>query len=259
MRLPFLRALRSDKAAAPERGRPAPLGDEATITAARTRARRRLVGALVLLLIGVIGFPILFETQPRPLPVDTPIETPRRSSGVTQPAPRLTPRPVQQMPALPADTGPETAVGGASQPVPAPPVMAAAPKLRPEPEPAPVSPPAPPPQSTAAVAPAPKPAVLAPTATVAAATPATASAPAAAASAGGRFVVQVGAYSDAATLREARSKVEKLGLKTYTQVIENEAGKRTRVRLGPFASRDEASAAAAKIKAAGLPANILAL
>ncbi|MDP1649940.1 MAG: SPOR domain-containing protein, partial [Rubrivivax sp.] len=74
-----------------------------------------------------------------------------------------------------------------------------------------------------------------------------------------RFVVQVGAYSDAATLREARQRVEQLGLKTYTQVVDTEAGKRTRVRIGPYASRDEADAAAAKVKRAGLPANILAL
>ena len=85
-----------------------------------------------------------------------------------------------------------------------------------------------------------------------------ASAPAAAAEAG-RFVVQVGAYTDARTLKEARAKVEKLGLQTYTQVIEGDAGKRTRVRLGPYATRAEAEAAADKLKRAGLPANILAL
>ena len=65
-----------------------------------------------------------------------------------------------------------------------------------------------------------------------------------------RFVVQVGAFTDAATLREARQKVEKLGLKTYTQVVETEGGKRTRVRVGPFDTRDEAEKAAARIKAA---------
>lgn len=72
-------------------------------------------------------------------------------------------------------------------------------------------------------------------------------------------MVQVGAYSDSATLRETRQKVEKLGLKTYTQVIEGDAGRRTRVRVGPFASRAEAQAAVAKLKAAGLPANLLTL
>jgi DedD protein len=72
-------------------------------------------------------------------------------------------------------------------------------------------------------------------------------------------VVQVGAYGDPAALRDARQRVERLGLKTYTQVIETAAGKRTRVRIGPFASRQEADAAAAKVKGAGMPANILAL
>jgi DedD protein len=74
-----------------------------------------------------------------------------------------------------------------------------------------------------------------------------------------RFVVQVGAYTDPTALREARAKVERLGLKTYTQVIESDAGKRTRVRTGPFASREEADAAVRTLKAAGLPGNILAL
>ncbi|MBU6260165.1 MAG: SPOR domain-containing protein, partial [Burkholderiales bacterium] len=66
MRNPFSRS-RSDSDA------PAPAGDAAVLEAARTRARRRLFGALVLLLIGIVGFPLLFETQPRPLPVDTPM------------------------------------------------------------------------------------------------------------------------------------------------------------------------------------------
>jgi DedD protein len=79
------------------------------------------------------------------------------------------------------------------------------------------------------------------------------------AAASGRFVVQVGAYTDPATLREARAKVEKIGLKTYTQVIENDAGKRTRVRLGPYDTREEADAVAAKVKRVGLPANIVKL
>jgi DedD protein len=71
--------------------------------------------------------------------------------------------------------------------------------------------------------------------------------------------VQVGAYADAAKLREARQKVEKLGFKTYTQVIESPTGARTRVRIGPFATREEADAAIAKIRAAGLPVAVFTL
>ena len=87
----------------------------------------------------------------------------------------------------------------------------------------------------------------------------TASASVSANPAAARLVVQVGAYTDAAKLAEARRKLEALGLKTYTQVVESEAGKRTRVRVGPFASRAEADKAAARVKSAGLPAAILTL
>ncbi|OYU78977.1 MAG: sporulation protein, partial [Burkholderiales bacterium PBB5] len=51
------------------------------VAAARTRARRRLIGATVLLGIGVIGFPLLFETQPRPIAVNIPIEIPRKDGA----------------------------------------------------------------------------------------------------------------------------------------------------------------------------------
>ena len=47
----------------------------------RARARTRLMGATVLLLIGVIGFPLLFDTQPRPIAVDIPIDIPDRNKA----------------------------------------------------------------------------------------------------------------------------------------------------------------------------------
>lgn len=45
----------------------------------RVRARHRLLGAAVLVAAGVIGFPLLFDSQPRPIPVDIPIEIPDRN------------------------------------------------------------------------------------------------------------------------------------------------------------------------------------
>ena len=71
--------------------------------------------------------------------------------------------------------------------------------------------------------------------------------------------MQAGAYGEAPKLRDARAKIEGLGLKTYTQVIDTEAGERTRVRLGPFSTREEAEAVAAKVKRSGLPASVLTL
>jgi len=77
--------------------------------------------------------------------------------------------------------------------------------------------------------------------------------------AGGRFVVQVGAFSEPNSARDARARVEKLGLKAYTQVVETSGGKRIRVRVGPYGDRGEAEKAAAQIKQAGLSSAVLTL
>ncbi len=202
---------------------------------ARVRARRRLIGAVVLLAAGMVLFPWLFESKPRPLPLDIPIDVARKENA---PLPKPVPvAPRATKPAPPPDAGNEAPAAVALE--------AASSKL----EASPQLPPASAPTAVVAAAPAPVPRLQA------AATP-----PAAAAStSAGRFVVQVGAFNEATALREARSKVEKLGLKTYTQVIETATGARTRVRVGPFETRDEADRASARLKAAGLPAYILVL
>jgi DedD protein len=232
---------------------------------ARTKARQRLIGAVVLLGIGIIGFPLLFESQPRPIPVDIPIEIPRKEGAppLVLPAPRVAAAPaVASPPAAPASVITEKAED-AGREVPSTPV-AVAPVAKPA-----ASSPVPTPHKAAAEdKPKPKPAATATASTEDGArakalldgkTAATAAAKPASEAASGRFIVQVGAFAAADAAREARLKVEKLGLKTYTQVVETEAGKRIRVRVGPFASRDEAGKALAKLKSAGLPSNILSL
>jgi DedD protein len=74
-----------------------------------------------------------------------------------------------------------------------------------------------------------------------------------------RFVVQVGAFADAAKVREVRRKVESTGLKTYTQVIRTSEGERTRVRVGPFDNKAEAAKAADKIRKLSLSVAVLTL
>ncbi|WP_460553471.1 SPOR domain-containing protein [Comamonas piscis] len=49
-----------------------------SVDAMRRRARHRLIGATVLVLAAIIGFPMLFDTQPRPVPVNASIEIPDR-------------------------------------------------------------------------------------------------------------------------------------------------------------------------------------
>lgn len=247
--------------------------DEAVpVQAARIRARRRLIGAAVLVGIGIIGFPLVFETQPRPIAVDIPIEIPSKDS-----VPPLTQPPARAASVVAQAAPPASAAASA---VPEPPVaVASAPAVAATSAPAAAALPAAVDRPAAAAsraapaaarAPAPAPAEalsrdarraqdLLEGKPVAAAAPQASDAAAADEPKAARFVVQAGAYTDPASLRQARQKVEKLGLKTYTQVIETEGGSRTRVRVGPFATRDEAEKAAARIKSAGLQANILAL
>jgi DedD protein len=74
-----------------------------------------------------------------------------------------------------------------------------------------------------------------------------------------RSVVQVGAYADLAKAREVRNKLESAGIKTYTQDVETKEGKRTRVRVGPFPTKEEADKAAEKIRKLNLQATVLKL
>jgi DedD protein len=207
-----------------------------SIEAMRKRARHRLIGAGVLVLVGVVGFPLLFDTQPRPIAVDIPIEIPDRNKAKPLPVPAQ-----RAAPAVPQSSGPVTAAPVAKVAPPAEPAAPAKAEPRPEPKPEARAEPKPDPAA--------KPRALLESKPV----------NGAGAAGDGRYVVQVGAFSDAAKAREARLKVEKAGLKTYTNVAETKDGKRIRVRVGPFASRAEADKAAGKVKGLDLPAAILTL
>jgi DedD protein len=236
-----------------------------SVEVVRRRARHRLIGAAVLVLSGVIGFPLLFDSQPRPVPVDIAIEIPSRST--VKPG---TPIAAAPAPALTAPVAPAVSTNGA-------PVAAQASLQDKEEIVAPARPvvePATAPAAPVKAAPA-VPVKAEPKAEAKAEPKAEAKAPSKAegksdpgksdagkSDAGkgdGRVVVQVGAYADEGKVREVRQKLEKSGFKTYTQVVETSEGKRTRVRVGPFASRTEAEKAAAKIKSLNLPASLLAL
>ena len=107
--------------------RPTETGD--AIAAARTSARRRLMGAAVLVMAGVIGFPLVFESQPRPIPVDIPIEIPRKDGAAALPMPpvRSAATKASAPVASPREEGsPLAAAGGAREA--AAPASAAAPR-----------------------------------------------------------------------------------------------------------------------------------
>ena len=256
----------------------------------RRRARHRLIGAAVLVVLGVIGFPLLFDTQPRPIPVDVPIEIPDRnqvaplmvpgkSSDVADGA--ATALATNSLPGAPLRDGAlsdgEELVSIAPPPPLQPAVVAtpapAAPTLAPKlPEPPRLLPEPPVVKPVAKVEPKPEPVAPAPVPAKRAVDeaararallegrPSPVAEPVVAAAAKeGRFIVQVGAFAEVAKANEVRSKLERSGLKTYTQVVETKDGKRTRVRVGPFEQRGDADAAASRIKGLGLAASVLTL
>lgn len=288
-------------------GKNAAAAEAETVDAMRRRARHRLIGAVVLVLAAVIGFPLVFDTQPRPVAVNAPIIIPDRNE-VAPLAP-------------PAAASRGEVVTGASldsreQVVPAGEVPATKPV-----EQAPEKPAAKPAEKAADTA-RPSAPVTTPTATDDAAAaraerdaaqareaeqarkereakaaeqakaraerdaeqaarkkaedaarakallegrnPGKAAAKAAqqahtAAAGGGRFVVQIGAYAESSGVSTARQKAQGAGVSTFTQDVNTKAGKRTRVRAGPFASREAAEQAAAKLKRAGLGASVIPL
>lgn len=75
--MPFFKLRRGDASPIPPAGS---VTQAQSVEVLRKRARHRLMGASVLVLLGVIGFPILFETQPRPVAIDIPIEIPGKNT-----------------------------------------------------------------------------------------------------------------------------------------------------------------------------------
>lgn len=285
----------------------------------RKRARHRLIGSVVLVLAAVIGFPLLFDTQPRPVSVDTAIVIPERNaapaaapsipapavvapvpvtsvagtvsrpaasasaspSGPLPPAGVLdaneevvasTPRSAEKAP-RPADAAPASsnaggfkvdfgktggvvapgAPAGETKPEPkvaavSKPIAESKPEAKPERKPEPKAEPK---GETKVTADKPRDEAAKARALLEGKEPAKAN--------DERLVIQVGAYNDAAKVREARQKLEAAGFKTYTQVIDSKDGKRTRVRVGPFETKAEADKSAQKIRKLQLDTAILKL
>lgn len=262
-----------------------------SVEAVRQRAKHRLIGAVVLVSLGVVGFPLLVDKQPRPMSVDLPIDIPdkNKTKPLTLPAPSSAApapaaTPVVTPPAPPAasvapaaaDASPAKIAPAASSVVPPAASLSSQEAIEPK---------APKSETKSEVKAEPKAEAKAEPKTEAKveAKPAPKPADKPGADSGNRalallegkdpaksdsktdaktetrLVIQVGAYEDAKKVADVRAKLERAGLKTYTQVVDTKEGKRTRVRLGPFATKAEADKAVDKIKKLDLPASILTL
>jgi DedD protein len=172
----------------------------------KKRARRRLVGAVALVLLVIVFLPMLLDNEPKPLNQDIAITIPPVPGPDASPLPAI-PEPAPDPPAAVSEPEPEPA---AADPVP-----------RVEPKPP---------------APTPKPLAAAPK-------------PAAAERFAEGFVVQLGAFSNAANAASLKNKLIENKFKAYTEVVSSPAGPRTRVRVGPYSSRQDAENARETLRA----------
>ncbi len=296
----------------------------------RKRVKHRLMGSAVLVILAVIGFPLVFDTQPRPLPVDMAIDIPDKAKvSASVPPQPLRPQSSHPVPTnntlstgseamdqslepsdpksaravAPVVPAPQVPVHSAT---PAPTTQAADSKATPA-SAAKVDPAKTSQTATAQTKPAPLGAkeALSPKEEIvspklpAPAQPTKSSsktdakvdvkaegkgdskseskAPATAKSdtnkpvaankdtskaspdSSVRYVVQVGAFSDDAKVKEVRDKLEKAGLHTFILPLMDKGVKRTRVRLGPFASKEEANKQAQRAKALNFQTSFIQL
>lgn len=205
----------------------------------KRRARRRLVGAIALVTFVVIILPVLLDKEPGPAgpPLDVQIPKPE-SGGITS---RIGP-PAAQPPIAPAPaTASEKQVeapASKSEPVNtgAAAAKAESPAVKNEPAAA---------KSETGPAAVEK----------AAAIPAVAGGKAEQVQAtahGGEWVVALDAFSDAKNVTQLRTKLSAAGVKSYTEAVQTSKGGLTRVRAGPFDSKEAAEKARAKLVAMGL-------
>ncbi|WP_416269639.1 SPOR domain-containing protein (plasmid) [Burkholderia cepacia] len=218
----------------------------------KQRARRRLVGAIALVVAAVIVLPMVLDSHPKPVTDDIAIDIPNRPAHQA-----VAPRDddvsdVQAGVAHDEPPASDTAVAAAPAPAPK---DAAKPAAKPDATTtASVTPPkpAPKPVAPAAKPAAPKPAPAA-VANADAASPDTGDASSPSSPAGARFAVQLGSFKDDATARSWATKLKSAGVPAYVEHRKQSDGSTaTLLRAGPFADRAAASAAIAKVREAGL-------
>lgn len=240
------------------------MDDDVDAALLKRRARRRLVGAVALVVFVVIALPIVLDREPKPISQDLTIQIPSQdatkfntkvlppeegSAGKAVPTP---PAPATQAPATQAPapgaalTMPAaSAAGGATT---------EAPKTAAVAQTAPPPPPLPEPKTEVAK-PETKTAETKPVKPKAETKPAakpveTAKAAESRTTAEGEvFFVPLGSYLKQENVRQVQSKVTSAGFKSYSEKL---ASGQIRLRAGPFTSRDAAETARNKLKSSGV-------
>jgi DedD protein len=188
--------------------------EQEDIDSLKRRGRRRLVGAVALVLAAVIVLPMVFDPAPKSSAPPVSVRIPGEDDTAFKPK-------------LPAKAEPP------------PPVAKAEPPAPPKPEP-----------KVEALPPKPEPKVEAPAPKPEPAKPAAAEkARAEAALKGEQYFVPVGAYANP---QAVIAKLSEAKVPYYTEDLAVKGGKVTRVRAGPFNSKEAAESVAGKLKGLGL-------
>lgn len=220
----------------------------------KKRARRRLVGAIALAVLAAVVLPMVMDQAPQAPVADVQIRIPGQEQ-VPPFKPAVAAKPAEASPApvaqaeKPVPAAPQEKPTSAAKPAdtPSPSEIATKPADKPAEKPT---------QKTAE-----KPAEKAPekpaakedsqrAAAILAGKPTDSAKPAPAAS--GEYVVLIGAFANPANVRQLQGKLGELNIKVYTEILDSPQGKKTRVRAGPFPSRDAAEKALEKMKRIGV-------
>ncbi len=195
-----------------------------------------MIGAIVLVTAIVVVLPMVLDSEPKPVSQEVTIKIPAPDSGV------FTSKVVPL--AQPPDTRPAAKLPAESKPAASPPTVGGKPA-------APV-----------AAAAAPRPQAEAPAGEAAPGQSRTIQrkepAQKTTAEPAGRFVVQVIALADAAKAKQMQENIAAAGIQSYTEVVRTAKGDVTRVRAGPFATREAAEKARARLKTLGMNGNVAA-
>ena len=208
----------------------------------KKRARRRLVGAIAFAGLAAVVLPMVMDEEPKQQVQDVQIRIPGQDKTTFTPklvkpsaAPVASEKAVTAEKAEPAVPPPP--VADVAKPAEAPPAGKAAEKAPEKTPEKPASASDREPQRAAAILGG-KTAEAAPTA------PAN--------NAGGQYVILIGAFSNPANVKQLQTKIGELGIKVYTEPLASPEGKKTRVRAGPFTSREAADKALDKLKRIGV-------
>ena len=244
----------------------------------KKRARRRLIGAIALVTVVAVFLPMVLDHEPKSVSQDISIQIPSQNAGtftskIVPVVPgadnkaSLTPEtPVAAAPVTPepakatAPPAKESAPAVKEAAPPTPKAVAAEPKAKAKPQPDSEAAPA----KEKAVEPKTKPKAKPAAANDTEAAPAKEPAPKSKAKPAkaeshdsGNFVVQVAALTDPDKAKQMREQIAGAGVKAYTEVVPTAKGSVTRVRAGPFASREAAEKARDRLKELGLTGNVV--